>query len=150
MPINEASGYRKAYLTKEQKREAEAAIYGLKPINPMDFQELTAQEIERMRAIVAQHDRTNGKSEEFDLNNPKTPPYRYQRFPKMIYHHTKRENRIVRSEDELQGFSELGWVDVPYPAEPQDQQPVQLDAVSAAEAAKVDEQLAQLRKQKKG
>lgn len=147
MPINEASGLRRSNLTKEQRREAEAAIYGLKPIDPMQYAELTAQEIERMRAIVAQHDRSTGKSEEFDLNNPRTAPYRYQKFPKMIYHHAKRDNRIVRSEDELQGFYELGWTDQPYPAEPTET--VQLDAASAAEVEQVDRKLAELRAAKK-
>jgi hypothetical protein len=142
MPINEASGLRRSNLTKEQKREAEAAIYGLKPIDHMQYAELTAQEIERMRAIVAQHDRGQ-RAEEFDLNNPKTAPYRYQRFPKMIYSHAKRDSRIVRSEDELQGFMELGWTDQPYPAEPTET--VQLDAASAAEVEQVDRKLAELK-----
>ncbi len=147
MPINEASGYRRSNLTAQQRKEAEAAIYGLTPISMQDTLELTAAEIERMRAIVSQHDRTNGKMEEIDLNNPKTPPYRYQKFPKMIYSHAKRENRIVRSEDEMQGFIALGWVDVPYPQD--EPEPTPLDAAGAAEAAQVDQKLAELRAKKK-
>lgn len=145
MPLNESSAIPRSNLTRKQQREAEAAIYGL-PTEQMDHEQFSHEEIERMRAILAQHDRSSGRPETIDLNNPKTPPYRYQKFPKVIYHHGKREHRIVRSEDELEGFLELGWVDEPYPAEPPAEP--ELDAASAAEVARINDQLAEMRKKK--
>ena len=74
MPINEFVNLRRSNLTKEQRREAEAAIYGLST-NEM-INQISPEEIERMRAIIAQHDQTNkGGIKEFDLNDPPKQPY---------------------------------------------------------------------------
>src|SRR6516164_1439367 len=99
MPINEFVNLRRSNLTKEQRREAEAAIYGLST-NEM-INQISPEEIERMRAIIAQHDQTNkGGIKEFDLNNPPRLPYRFQEYPKVVYDHDGRQNFIVRNREE--------------------------------------------------
>ena len=145
MPLNEASAIRRSSLTTQQKREAEAAIFGLQP-NHMEIAELTPQEIERMRALVAAHDRTQGKIQEFDLNRPPQEPLQYRPYPKLIYHHGTRTHKLIQNEEQLEAHMAEGWDTRPYPAEPP--APVQLDAAAAAEAAEVNQQLAQLRKKK--
>src|SRR4051812_46608699 len=132
MPLNESTGIRRSSLTKEQKREAERAIYGLPQTNDMEFDDLTPTEIEKMRAIVQQHDRTNGKAQTFDLNNPPQEPLIYRPFPKMVYNHGKRTHKVIQNEEQLAEHLEQGWQTDPYPTEPPP--PVQLDAASAAEA----------------
>lgn len=147
MPLNEASGWRRSRLTTQQKREAEAAIYGLDP-KPMDLSELTAQDIERMRAIVAQHDSQSGKVKTFDLNNPPQERYTYQPYPKAIYNHANGESKYVYSEEQLEAHLAGGWSRNPAP-DPGDDPAPELDAASAAEAAQVQEQIQQLKTKKK-
>ena len=82
MPIPEPAVYRPSNLTKTQRKEQLAAVYGV-PMAP----ELTAEEIERMRQIVARHDSEHRPIQTFDLNNPPRQSYRFQKFPMMIYDH---------------------------------------------------------------
>jgi hypothetical protein len=122
-------------LTKEQKREAEAAIYGLSTKDMQD--QFTQEDIERMRAILAQHDGQAQRQgiREFDLNNPPKEPYKYQEFPKLVYHHEARTHKVVRSKAEEKAALDAGWLNEPFPSEP----PVdELDEEEAAEVARLD------------
>ena len=147
MPLNESAGVRRSALTTQQKRQEEAAIYGLQPISPMQTSELTPQEIERMRTIVASHDRTQGKIEQFDLNNPPQANVRFTPFPRLIYNHGNRTHKLVQDEEQLQEHLAAGWDMRPYPMEAAPEPP-RLDAAAAAEADEVNQQLALLRKRK--
>ena len=138
MALNESRGWSRSNLTPQQKREAEAAIYGLQePPYPMSH-DLSASEIERMRAMIAQHDQKTSVTE-FDLNKPPVEPYVYQPFPKTVYHPDGR-NRIVRDEPEMEMALEAGWKLKPIVAAPAVEQ-ADLDPETAAEAAAIDAQL---------
>lgn len=135
MPFNPAGGYRRSNLTKEQKREAEAAIYGL---STKDMEQQFSQEdIERMRAILAQHDSQAQRQgiREFDLNSPPKEPYKYQEFPKLVYDHDARTHRVVRNKAEEKAALEAGWLNEPFPAEAPAEE---LDDDDAAEVARLD------------
>lgn len=101
--------------------------------------QLTHEEIERMREIVAQHDSTNkGGIREFDLNNPPKLPYRFQEFPRLVYHHKTRKHKTVHNAQQLKGAQGQGFVKEPYPSEVDEPE---LDPSAAGEAALIDEQL---------
>jgi hypothetical protein len=139
MPINEAAGIRRrSHLTKEQKRQAEASIYGLQDsLTPMPNEQFSTEDIDRMRAILAQHDAQNrGGIKEFDLNKPPKEPYTFQEFPKLVYDHTARKHQTVRNAHEEKAALTAGWRNEPYPAELPE--PAELDAEDAAEAARLD------------
>jgi len=151
MPINEASRYsnRGGELTELQKREAEAAIYGLPVLMPNMQPELSAEDIARMRQILAQHDSAQGAGlREFDLNRPPraetlapgTPgangPYQWQAFPRMLYDHENRVYKTVRNQVEQDQLLEAGWRVDPYPAEPPAEP--EFDAATRAEIAAID------------
>ena len=141
MPINEFSN-RRSNLTKEQRREQEAAIYGLSTKQMID--QLSPEEIERMRQIVAQHDQTNKQGiKEFDLNNPPRLPYRFQEYPKTVYDHEGRRSFIVRNREDEREALESGLRLDPFPAEPEEVQP----EAEAAEIEKLDKQARKPRKQ---
>ena len=54
--------------------------------------QLTQGEIERMRQIVNQHDSKNKNGiQMMDPNNPPKEPYKFQRFPMVLYNHKKSE-----------------------------------------------------------
>jgi hypothetical protein len=142
MPINESVNLRRSNLTKEQRREAEAAIYGLSTKEMIN--QISPEEIERMRAIIAQHDQTNkGGIKEFDLNNPPKLPYRHQEFPKMVYDHEGRRHFIVHNRAEETDAIESGLSLEPYPAEPVEVEP----EAEAAEIEKLDKIARRPRKQ---
>lgn len=93
MPLNESRSFKRSNLTREQKQQAEAAIYGVREGTSMstnNFGNLSQTEIEAMRQIVMQSDST-GKIAEFDINNPPKVAYRHQAFPKMLYNHAASE-----------------------------------------------------------
>ncbi len=137
MPLNEARGVTRTNLTKEQKQQAEAAILGLPgPIMSTQMQ-LSAEEIERMRAIVAQHD-NQGKVQEFDLNNPPKQPYSYQEYPRVMYHHATGRTRLAQNAAEVEAAEKAGWTKEPHPVAPQ-AEPVELDADSQREVAAIEE-----------
>jgi hypothetical protein len=144
MPLNESRGWTRSNLTKEQKRQAVAAIYGHQEISPsMNQQQFSDAEIERMRQIIGQHDSTNGKIREFDLNNPPKLPYSHQEFPKVVYHHGERRHKKVHSAQEHKAHLADGWKNDAYPADESNEP--ELDPATAAEVAAVDEYLAKLR-----
>lgn len=143
MSINETRYPRRSNLTKEQKREAEAAIYGLST-KPMEFNH---DEIERMRAMIAQHDAQQAKQgiQEFDLNNPPKQPYRFQEFPKLVYDHETRAHKAVHSKEQERLAIEQGYQLEPYPSEVPE--PDELDPETAAEVERLDK-IARKKKQK--
>jgi hypothetical protein len=133
MPINESVNLRRSNLTKEQRREAEAAIYGLSTKEMIN--QLSPEEIERMRAIVAQHDQQNkGGIKEFDLNAPPKLPYRHQEYPKVVYDHDGRRHFFVHNREEEREAIDTGLRLDPYPAEPVEVEPES----EAAEIEKLD------------
>lgn len=80
--------------------------------------ELTAEEVERMRTIVAQADQKNrAETKEFDLNKPPQKPYTHQEFPRIVYHHSRRVHKAVANEAELAEALKDGWKKEPYPNE---------------------------------
>ena len=96
--------------------------------------QLSPEEIERMRQIVAQHDQTSGKNgiKEFDLNNPPRLPYRFQEYPKTVYDHEGRRSFIVRNREDEKEALDSGLRLDPYPSEPE------IEFVSEAEAAEIE------------
>lgn len=149
MPIYEANGYRsrsRSHLTKAQKQEAEAALYGLRPTPSMSTTPtISAEDIERMRALVTQSDIDNSReNKEFDLNDPKTPRYVHQPYPTTVYHHARRASRAAKNPAELAEALKNGWEMAPYPSEipaeieldPETQ--AEIDALTAKAKAKAD------------
>lgn len=140
MAINETTDYRRSSLTQQQIHEAESAIYGLPQNAPpsFDIQSMTPEQIEFLRTVLAQHDSQRNQVNEFDLNKPPVKPYRYQEFPRMIYHHEKREYLIVQNADQLQLWLGRGYRLEPYVAEV-DNSPA-LDMATVAETRALDAQ----------
>jgi hypothetical protein len=133
MPINEAAGFRKVGLNKEQRHAQEAAVYGV-PVSTEQIT-LTHDEAERLRAMLAQHDRQS-MPKQFDLNAPPKEPYRFQEFPCVIYDHEERVTKVVHSEEERAAYLAEGWRREAFGAELSE---VALDPDEAAEVAKVDQ-----------
>lgn len=114
--------------------------------------QLSHEEIERMRQIVQQHDAERKPMQVFDLNNPPKEPYRFQKFPMMVYDLTHSEpghvvSQIVRSEEELESALARGWVETA-PAYP-DQYAESLSVKYEAEADRIDSQIQEARRRKK-
>lgn len=97
---------------------------------------LTAEDIEKMRQIVNQHDQMQ---QSFDINKPPQKQYRYQEYPRLVYKHDTRETLKVHSDEQLEEAKAAGYVIEPFEAEI-DLEP-ELDAESAAELAKVEKAL---------
>jgi hypothetical protein len=125
MPINEFRGSRSG-LTAKQKREQEQAVYGLGGTT-MANKDISPEELERMRAIVAEHDPSPKQTAVLDINNPPREPYVYQPFPKVVYKAKEHkdakapkewENKVVRDEKELKEAVGKGWK--PEPPNPED------------------------------
>ena len=136
MPVYEAAA-RRSGLTKQQKREQEAAIYGLAP-NNMQEQFFSLDDIERMRAILNQHDGQKTKGiREFDLNNPPKEPYTHQPYPAILYDHETRKHIVVKNRREEEDALEAGYVKEAYPREAA---PVEapLSAAEQAEVSRLD------------
>jgi hypothetical protein len=138
MPLNEARSFKRSNLTKAQQKEQLAAIYGVSPHQSyMPTTNLSFEEVQKMRALVAEHDRTQqGGIKEFDLNNPPKTPYTHQEFPRLVYHHGKRVHRVAHTSEDLAAALEAGWKKEPFPTEA-DIEP-ELDSESAAELAAVE------------
>lgn len=142
MPIPEPSIYRKTNLSKQQQKEQIAALYGVQmPV------ELSFEEVERMRQIVQMHDSQRQPMQTIDLNNPPKQPYKFQKFPMMIYS-TDGQNIIVKSEQQLQDALAEGWLEQPPMTAEAVEQP--LAAKYQSEAAAVQEHIDQLRRRVPG
>jgi hypothetical protein len=114
MPVYEAAG-RRSGLTKQQKKEQEAALYGL---SANDMQEqFSSEDIEKMRAFIAQHDTKHKGIKEFDLNNPPKEPYTHQPFPAILYGHEGRKHIVVKNRKEEEAAIEAGYVKEAFPRE---------------------------------
>lgn len=124
MPINEAV-YR-SNLNPQQQRAAEVALFK----EQMNYSDGYSQ----------QHESSIPK--EFDLNNPPRQRYVYQEFPRMMYHHVKRETRIANNENDVKAATKAGWSKEPFPMEVEQPEP------SSADLAAIAQQDAQLRKPK--
>jgi len=110
----------------------------------------SAHEIERMRTILAHHDATTAKQQEFDLNNPPRTNYVHQEFPKLVYAldaEGRRIHKVVSDEQEHQAALDAGWANEPKaPAEVEE---IELDAATAEEVARVDAELKKKKTAKK-
>jgi hypothetical protein len=116
MPMYESSGIRRSNLTKQQRLEAEAALYGYPMTTDEKEKPITREEIERLREIVNQHDREAG-IKEFDLNKPPVEPYTYKPFPKLLYNHKERTTKVAASQEEMDKLAKDGFVKEPFPPE---------------------------------
>jgi hypothetical protein len=83
MSFSEPSIYRPSNLTEKQKREQLAICYGVE-MNP---KELTAQEAEQLRTLLARYDGQRKPITVTNLNDPPKTPYHFQKFPMMVYDH---------------------------------------------------------------
>lgn len=129
-------------MTREEKEQATAAIYGVPERSSMSNTPLTNDEAERLRQILNAHDQQTAPRE-FDLNKPPVEPYKHQEFPRLVYHHGERIYVVVRSREELEDAERNGFQKDPYPSEAPE---VELSAADAAEAARIDAQLAKLKR----
>lgn len=140
MPIPEPAIFRPSNLTKEQRQQQLAAVYGVS-VTP----ELTETDIERMRQLLQQHDLKRKPAQIHDLNNPPREPYRFQKFPQMIYRDSA--TRIVRSEAELSDALALGWTEQPVSFHQEREE--SLNPQYQAEAARVQEQINEAKRRRK-
>ena len=109
--------------------------------------ELTHDEIERMRQIVLQHDQATQKGmKEFDLNNPPKEPYRFKKFPMLVYDPDDGSHQQVENEAELKEALAEGWVLVHERPAVEAAEP-ELTGEEAAEAAEIQKKLDKLNKQ---
>jgi hypothetical protein len=100
--------------------------------------QLSHEDIERMRAILAQHDETRPNTPKtVDLNAPAKLPYRHQEFPRAVYHETL-PARAAKSQEHLDELLASGYAKEPVSTEVE---VPQLDAAAAAEAAAIDAKL---------
>ena len=116
---------------------------------PPNQQIFTDAEIEKMRLYVLQHDK-QASVNVFDLNNPPKQPYVHQPWPKLLYRlHPEGHqiHKIVQDAEEHAAALDAGWSNEPVGApQPAD---MALDPADAAEAARIDEQLAARRRQRR-
>ncbi len=79
---------------------------------------------------------SGGQGREFDLSKPPVVPYRYQAFPKMVYHHTSGHMVTVHDIKQLQAAQKKGFQDVPSPNHDYSQVKNGVAAVKLAAAAR--------------
>jgi hypothetical protein len=138
MPIPEPGLYRPSNLTRQQKQEQLAAIYGV------SMQELSFEEVNRMRQIVANFDGQRKPMQTIDLNNPPKEAYKYQKFPMMVYdlsHSTPQKivHMLVGSDEELNTALAHGWSEQAPAFSEEREEP--LSAQYQAEAERVQDQI---------
>lgn len=80
--------------------------------------QLTEMDVIKMREMLAQHDAEQDPIRVIDLNNPPRQPYKYQKFPKIVYDlESSTEQKIayvvVEDEESLQAYLEAGWSEQP-------------------------------------
>lgn len=152
MPFSEpAVYYRRSNLTRAEKAEQLRVIYGVPKEDEME--KLTAEEAQKLRALLAQHDTEQSPVKTTDLNNPPHVPYRHQEFPKMVYDLENSKpgslvTMVVRSPDELADAIADGWdEDAPAFGDGADER---LDGKYANEAARVDAVIEESKPRNKG
>jgi hypothetical protein len=145
MSINETI-QQPSNLTPTQQRDQLGAVYGLG--GALDPNNLNPEQAEFLRGFLSQYDRDHTNVAEFDLNkpplaitNPKAKgPYRYQEYPRMIYHHERRTTETVISHAQLDYYLARGYSKEPFPPEDADAEqfaPI-LTEENAREAAALD------------
>lgn len=141
MPLNEAASLRRHGLTRQQQKEQLAAIYGLK--EPIMTSQLSPEEVERMRQIVASHDASSPSRgiKEFDLAKPPTEQYRHKEYPRAMYHHVTGATKTAHTEDQADALEAKGWSKTPPPSADAASDGPELDDEAIAEAAAIDKQL---------
>jgi hypothetical protein len=72
-------------------------------------QQLSTEEISRMRDILAQHDKAHA-NRFMDLNNPPREPYVFQKFPMLLYSH--KESKPPRAEQKRDPYNPNGPVEL--------------------------------------
>jgi len=107
VPIPAPEHYNPSNLTKKQQQEQLAACYGV----PMPTEQLSETEVANMRRILAQHDGQSKPMVITDLNNPPQKPYRFQKFPMIVY--DLEHSHAGYSEDQLQRNNTLLQVHFP-------------------------------------
>ena len=98
--------------------------------------EFSQEDIEKMRRMVQDHDAQHKGPAIVDLNNPPKAPYKFQKFPMMVYNHAqskpardekrvgkngveivhvpaKLARRTVNNEQELELARKTGWSEKP-------------------------------------
>jgi len=102
MPIPEPGLYRPSNLTKEQREADLAACYGVTV-----EQEITHEEAQRMRQILARFESESKPIQTIDLNNHPREQYIFQKFPMLVYRIN--ETLKVNCEEQLNDALDLGW-----------------------------------------
>ena len=133
-------------LTPTQQREANAAIYGMS--GGFDPNNLTPEQAEFLRGFLTQYDKDHAHVSEFDLNKPPLAvtnphakgPYRYQEFPRVLYHHERRTTEVVQHQAQLDYYLARGYSKEPFPPEDAEaeQYAPMLTEENAAEAALIE------------
>lgn len=79
----------------------------------MDLSNLSLEQIEALREVLAQHDKKHTENV-FDLSKPPKVPYVYQEFPKSLY---RADGHVltVKSEKEEQKATKGGYQSHPFP-----------------------------------
>lgn len=72
---------------------------------------LTHEQWEQLRSALLQHDEQTSKIQIHDLNNPPQQPYRFKKFPMMVYDH--RNSHPAHDVEEPRAFGVLELVHVP-------------------------------------
>lgn len=102
MPIPEPGLYRPSNLTPAQRAADLAACYGVTV-----EQQITHEEAQRMRQILARFEADSKPIQTIDLNNPPMEPYRFQKFPMIVYRGSK--TLKVASDAQLDAAIDEGW-----------------------------------------
>jgi hypothetical protein len=119
MSINETA-VRRSNLSAQQIRDAERAIFGV----PNSSEEprtddMTLEEVAKMRQLVYAHDRQHQKMETIDLNNPPPVRYQYREYPRMVFQNGERDKfAIVQNVVQLEVAILHGYTIEPAPPEP--------------------------------
>ena len=106
---------------------------------------LTIAEIEKMRALVNAADAANqGGNKEFDLAKPPVAPYRYNEYPRVMYHHATGRTKVANSAEDREDAEALGWtISAIAPVEADEDPFAGLSAEDAAAAREADDKLAE-------
>jgi len=149
MPINESYGQKPSGLTKEQKQEQLAAIYGVETKKMGQLEQLQAQ-LQQLQQQIANMGGTNQPVgiQEIDFNNPKLPPYQHQEFPKFMHHKELGQEVIAKDKAHYMKLVGDGWEKGGLPVAV-NSEPAPLPPGVMREVTAVDEQIEEARRKKK-
>lgn len=77
------------------------------------MQEFTPDQIEAMRQVVSDSDRSK-QPNVFDLSKPPMVPYKFQKFPQMVYDHKKSRPSRYKTYKTAQGEERHDFIPVKY------------------------------------